>query len=249
MSLGAPGDCPEIVQQAVDYAYARGVVLVAAAGNNSGNTEMFPANCEHVLGVAATQSNDSVAYYSNYGNHVSVAAPGSEIYSTGWVNDSRTVCTSGYCYKWGTSMATPHVAGLAALLLARYPSYTPDQIGSAILDSADDLGDAGWDEYYGCGRINAARALSAGARSTSPICQGTQPWAAAATGTPTAAPFAPGEVLVAFRPGVQAAQAAQRHSASAEFLLTLDVWRLQVPPGQEEAILAHLQADPAVAYA
>jgi len=253
MSLGADSPCPEIVQQAVDYAYARGAVLVAAAGNNLGNTEMFPANCEHVLGVAATQSNDSVAYYSNYGNHVSVAAPGSEIYSTGWVNDS--FCTSGYCYKWGTSMATPHVAGLAALLLARYPSYTPDQIASAILDNAEDLGATGWDEHYGCGRINGFEALSVGAHGSSPLClQGVGPWSADAARMDEAkaadtAPFAPGEIIVVFQPGVRAETTFSQYGADAEFLPAIQAWRLRVSPGQEQSILARLQADPAVDYA
>jgi subtilisin family serine protease len=248
MSLGGPGPCPQILQDAADYAYARGVVLVAAAGNHDceqgctkPNTEMFPANCEHVLGVAATEPSDAVSGYSNHGSHVSVAAPGSEIYGTlmgGW-----------YGNKLGTSMATPHVAGVAALLRAHYPTYTPDQVASAILDNTNDLGAAGWDEYYGCGRINASRALSTGARGASPICQSTQPWAAAQTGIATDTPFAPGEVLIAFRPGVQAAQAALRHSASAELLPTLGVWRLHVRPGQEQAIRAQWQADPNVAYA
>ena len=255
MSLGADSPCPETVQQAVDYAYARGVVLVAAAGNSLGNTEIFPANCEHVLGVAATQINDAIAYYSNYGNHVSVAAPGSEIYSTGWVNDSRSFCTSGYCYKWGTSMATPHVAGLAALLLARYPSYTPDQIASAILDNAEDLGATGWDEHYGCGRINASEALSVGAHGSSPLClQGVGPWSADAARTDEAkaadtAPFAPGEIIVVFQPGVRAETTCLPYGADAEFLPAIQAWRLRVPPGQEQAILARLQADPAVDYA
>ncbi|MDY7077184.1 MAG: S8 family peptidase [Chloroflexota bacterium] len=117
MSLGGAVSCPNHVQDAVDYAYARGVVLVAASGNHGGsdpNAEMFPANCEHVLGVAATGRGDSLASYSNYGNHVSVAAPGSEIYST--------LVGGGYGHNWGTSMAVPYVAGLAALLRARYPS-------------------------------------------------------------------------------------------------------------------------------
>ncbi len=245
MSLGGPYACPFIVQEAVDYAYAKGVVVIAAAGNHGGssgpNAEMFPANCEHVLGVAATTSSDAHASYSNYGNHVSVAAPGSSIYST--------LRGGGYGYNSGTSMATPYVAGLAALVRARYPSYTPDQVASAILDNADDLGTTGWDQYYGCGRINAFEALSAGAHGSSPVCQGVQPWAADAGEIPNDAPFAPGEIIVVFRPGVEAKAVSQRYRADAEFLPTVQAWRLRVPLGQEEAILAQLQADPAVAYA
>jgi len=248
MSLGGDAPCPWYMQNAADEAYANGVILVAAAGNHGEdvpNAEYFPANCEHVLGVAATNPDDSVASYSNYGSHVSIAAPGSSIYST--------LMGGSYGYMRGTSMATPHVAGLAALLRARYPSYTPDQIASAILDNAEDLGEAGWDEHYGCGRINASLALSVGAHGSSPVClEGVGTWsvgAAAEVQEPTAAPFVPGELIVSFRPGIKAARVAQRHGASAEFLPTLRAWRLRVPPGQEMTLLARLRADPAVAYA
>ena len=242
MSLGGLGSCPTIVQQAVDYAYEKGIVLVAAAGNDLGNTEMYPANCEHVLGVAATSSTDTHPSSSNYGNHVSVAAPGIGIYST--------VRGGGYAGDSGTSMAAPHVAGLAALLINRYPSYTPDQIASAILDNAVDLGDSGWDQYFGCGRINAADALSMGAHSSSPIClQGVGPWSASTPLATTSAPFVPGEIILSFQPDVTKEQVILRYGARAEFLSAIQAWRLRVPPGQEQTILFQLQADPSVAYA
>jgi subtilisin family serine protease/uncharacterized protein YkwD len=240
MSLGGAAPCPFDVQEAVDYAHARGVVLVAAAGNYQGRTEDFPANCAHVLGVSATNSDDSFASYSNYGNHVSVAAPGTSIYST--------LPGGAYGTMGGTSMASPHVAGLAALLHARYPAYTPDQIASAILDNALDLGAAGWDERYGCGRINAFQALYTGARGDSPLClAGVGDWAAEAGAGD--APFAPGEIIVSFRAGIAAQATSQEVAAGAEFLPAIGAWRLRVTPGQEQAILARLLADPAVAYA
>ena len=247
MSLGAPNDdgCPESIQDAVDYAHGKGVVLVAAAGNHSGGdpaTEMFPANCDHVLGVAATEADDSVAEYSNYGTHVSVAAPGSGIYST--------LMNNLYGTKWGTSMAAPHVAALAALLRAQYPSYAPDQIASAILDNAEDLGPAGWDPQTGCGRIDAARALLMGTHGGSPACLDvTTPRAVGAGGTSFSTPFVPGEVIVSFRPGVGMAAMPQQYSSGAEFLPTVHAWRLHVPPGQEQTVLSQLRTDPAVAYA
>jgi len=246
MSLGGPSDgCPQYLQDAVDYAYAQGVVLVAAAGNhNSGeSTEVLcPANCSHVLGIAATEPDDSIADYSNYGTYVSVAAPGSRIYGT--------LMGGGYGNKWGTSMATPHVAGLAALLRAHQPSYTPDQIASAILDNAEDLGTAGWDPYSGCGRIDALQALSVGAHSTSPVClEGLGMQRLDAAQSSTRARFIPGEIIVSLDPGTRAAQISQHYGASAEFLPSLEAWRLRVPAGQEEAILTRLQADPAVAHA
>ncbi len=251
MSLGGPVDCPPIVQEAADYAYAMGVVLVAASGNHGvgigPNAEMFPANCEHVLGVAATESDDSVADYSNYGSHVSVAAPGSGIYST--------LMNGGYGYDGGTSMATPYVAGLAALLRARYPAYTPDEIASAILDNADDLGASGWDSHYGCGRIDAYRALLRGKADSSPLClQGAGAWTTVMT---AAVPFVPGAIIVSLRPGIGAETVLQQYDAGpstgsghgAEFLPELGVWRLRVAPGQERAILSRLRTDPAVLHA
>jgi len=267
MSLGGASEdgCPTYVQAAVDYAHAKGVVLVAAAGNHVGsepNTEMCPANCNHVLGVAATERDDAVASYSNYGTHVSIAAPGSEIYST--IKDGE------YGNKWGTSMASPYVAGLAGLLHARFPSYTVDQIASAILDNADDLGAAGWDSSTGCGRINAFQALSSGAHGGSPVClEGIEPQSQEKTTAQaaTTAPFVPGEVIVSFVPeqgesllheGKQSdssrAQAEMESilaqvGGDLEFAPGLDAWRLRVPPGQERDILSILRANPAIAHA
>jgi len=255
MSLGGPSACPAIVQEAADYAYGKGVVLVAAAGNHGGNVpnaEMFPANCKHVLGVAATDQGDAVANYSNYGSHVSVAAPGSSIYST-LVNDR-------YGSMSGTSMATPNVAGVAALLCARYPFYAPGEIASAILDNADGLGADAWDCHSGCGRINARRSLRYGKLGSSPLCLQTrmediraESWAAggrgATPGAATAAPFVPGELIVSFRRGTRVASVSRQYRAEAEFVPEIEAWRLRVPPGQEQGILAQLRADPAVVHA
>lgn len=242
MSLGGEFPCPDVVQSAADYAYGRGVVLVAASGNNSGNTEMFPANCEHILGVSATDVNDVAGSYSNYGAHVSVAAPGTTIYSTlmgGW-----------YGSLSGTSMATPHVSGLVALLAAHFPSYTPDQIASAILDTAEDLGAEGWDEHYGCGRVNAFRALSLGAQGATPAClEGVGDWGTNSEEAVTRASFIPGEVIVTLRPGVNAEGVLPRYAVDAEYLPALTAWRLHVPPGREQDFLARLQADPDVTHA
>ena len=248
MSLGGDAPCPQAVQDAVDYAYARGAVLVAAAGNhddiNTFNAEFFPANCDHVLGVAAIDSDGDIASYSNYGGHVSVAAPGTSIYST-WMG-------GGYGYMSGTSMATPHVSGLAALLRAYYPSYTPDQIASAILDNAEDIGAAGRDDYAGCGLIDAYRALLNGAQGATPLCP-EQVSGSSAAGTSAGAadaPFVPGELLLSLRPGVEAAQVALRYRLPLEPVSrALGIWRIRVPVGEELTILSRLQADPAIEYA
>lgn len=152
-------------------------------------------------------------------------------------------------------MATPHVAGLAALVLAHYPSYTPDQVASAILDNAVDLGTTGWDEHYGCGRIDAYAALANGAIGTEPLCLSTASQAAEEDRDPTgrrAAPepaFAPGQIIVGLEPGVAASAALARYGGDLEPLPRIDAWRLRVPVGREETILARLQDDPGVRYA
>jgi len=248
MSLGGPYSCPSDLQAAVDYAYSRGVLLVAAAGNRPRIiAPPFPANCTHVLGVAATTSSDTLAGFSNSGNHVSVAAPGDDIYST--------LQGGGYGYMDGTSMATPFVAGLAALVYSRFPTYTPDQAASAMLDNAQDLGSTGWDIYYGCGRIDAFQALWEGARGDTPLCLGAQVWSATGAedqGSGGAGEVIPGEVVVTLRAGAQAEALFRAQGlGSAGALLYqarsgVQVWRLRVPVGQEEAVLARLRADPAV---
>ena len=155
MSLGGPTSYPYTMQSAVDYAYSHGVVVVAAVGNNPNGIPIYPAACSHVIGVAATNSSDQRASFSNYGTFVDIAAPGETIASTYWSAGSNV-----YALASGTSMATPHVAGLAALVLSQYPSRTPDQIEACIESSADDLGAIGRDNYYGYGRINAYKAVN-----------------------------------------------------------------------------------------
>lgn len=240
-------DCPGYLQQAIDEAHGAGVVIVAAAGNSGGRTEVPPANCRHVLGVAATRSDDTTASYSSHGDHVSIAAPGGggqadAIYST--------MRGDSYGYKTGTSMAAPHVAGLAALVLARYPSYSADRVASAILDNALDLGPVGWDEYYGCGRINAAEALQRGAHAAAPICLPDP------ASTPQAVPgpvpdaqFAPGEIIVQYRGREGPDPGWYAHVVQAELVPALSAWRIRVPVGQEQALLSRLRADPDVLYA
>jgi len=151
LSLGGTS-ASATLQAAVDYAWARGVVIVAAAGNNTSAAPFYPAYYANVIAVAATDNLDHLASYSDYGDWVDVAAPGSSIYST--------MLGGGYGYKSGTSMASPFVAGLAALLATTLSDTNGDgqlndEVRSRIQGSADDLGLA-----IGGGRINAARALS-----------------------------------------------------------------------------------------
>ena len=141
---------------ATDYAHDKGVFTAAAAGNDGNNTLLYPAANEHVVGVAATNSSDTRASLSNYGSHVDVAAPGVNVYST---------YPGTYRSMSGTSMATPFVSGLAALVLSANGNLTPDEVEAIIEQSADDLGDTGRDDVYGWGRINAYQAVMVAHRS------------------------------------------------------------------------------------
>jgi subtilisin family serine protease len=151
LSLGGTADS-QLLRDAVDYARQRGALVIAATGN-TGGAVLYPAAYEPVLAVAATDRSDQVAGFSNRGAQVDVAAPGVEIYSTWpWVG--------GYFTKSGTSMAAPHVAGMAALLRSERPDLSVDQIMQVITVTAHDVADLGWDQYSGWGRIDAAAAVS-----------------------------------------------------------------------------------------
>ena len=140
-------------EMAVNYAFSRGVVVVAAAGNTGNEMVHYPAAHPNAIAVASTTAQDVLSSFSTRGTWVDVAAPGSSIYSTVYGNGYRTMS--------GTSMATPHVAGLAALILSRNPTLTPTQVRDLIERTADDLGAAGRDIFYGAGRINAGSAVAA----------------------------------------------------------------------------------------
>lgn len=150
LSLGATFNT-QTMYEAVRYAFDHGVLVVAAAGNSASNVKQYPAGYDEVVAVSATNMQDSLAGFSNYGGWVDVAAPGVHIYST-WINNS-------YVYLSGTSMASPHVAGVAALIWSRFLNMTRDQVWAQLQYTADDLGAPGFDVYYGFGRINARKAV------------------------------------------------------------------------------------------
>jgi len=171
MSLGGTcGTSWNIIQDAIDYAVSKKILLVAAAGNYYHPYIYCPAAMAGVMAVAATTSADERASYSQYGPEMDVAAPGGHIglYPTE-LRVYSTLPGSSYGYKYGTSMATPHVAGLAALLWDYAPTLYHTDVESIIEASADDIAPTGWDQYTGSGRINADRALkSLGSLQTSP---------------------------------------------------------------------------------
>jgi len=147
MSLGGSQDS-QVIKNAVNHAYSKGVVLIAAAGNDDSSTKMYPAAYDNVIAVAATNQNDDRAYFSQYGNWIDVAAPGKNINSC--------VINNGYDSLSGTSMACPHVAGLAGLLLSKKPSLSVDEIKSILRSTTDETNS---NQPIGTGRINAYEAL------------------------------------------------------------------------------------------
>jgi hypothetical protein len=154
-------------EQAVTYARDHNAVVVAAAGNDYGGSVIFPAaysaTYDNVIAVSATDAADVLAGYSNLGPEVNVAAPGSGIYSCMPNYAVYFTTTYGYSQNYdhmdGTSMAAPHVAGLAALLLSYDATLGADEVRHTIEENAHDLGPAGWDQSYGYGRIDAHAAL------------------------------------------------------------------------------------------
>jgi thermitase len=156
------------MQDAVNYAWSKGAVLVGAAGNNRREENYYPASFDNVISVSATQVNDEFSNWSSFGPKVDVSAPGASVLTT-----NCYTCTYADHDSWGshtfisgTSFATPNVAGVVALIKARYPSYTPAQVVSRLYSTVDDLGYGGWDKRYGRGRVNALRAL--GGSSSAP---------------------------------------------------------------------------------
>lgn len=142
LSLG--GGHTSYEDSCIQYALNKGVTVVCAAGNNSSNTSTFcPAHIGNIIVVSALDDDESRAYFSNYGNSVDVAAPGVDILS----------CVPGgdYEYLQGTSMASPHIAGIVAMLRLNYPTASPAQIEAILKLYCRDLGTSGWDAYFGYG--------------------------------------------------------------------------------------------------
>ncbi|WP_026691049.1 S8 family peptidase [Alteribacter aurantiacus] len=154
MSLGGAVGSTTL-EQAVNYAHSQGVTLIAAAGNEGSlipglNTIGYPAKYDNVIAVGAVDSNNNRASFSSVGNELDVVAPGVSILSTYLGND--------YAALNGTSMASPHVAGAAALLLAENPGLTNDQVRAVFNETAVPLGDH---FYYGNGLIDVRAAIDA----------------------------------------------------------------------------------------
>ncbi|MFV1959489.1 MAG: S8 family serine peptidase, partial [Planctomycetota bacterium] len=170
MSLGGPG-FSQTLADACDAARDAGVTLVAAAGNENTTAPSYPAAYESVISVMAVDATRARAPYSNHGSTVDLAAPGGDLsadrtadgYADGVLStlydDSSSPAQPIYAFYQRTSMACPHVAGVAALVLSLDSTLTPAQLRSVLTRTADDLGASGRDDVFGYGLVNAYRAV------------------------------------------------------------------------------------------
>ncbi|MBL4635139.1 MAG: S8 family serine peptidase [Kofleriaceae bacterium] len=172
LSLGGSGFSPNF-QNLIADVRAQGVIIVAAAGNDSSSQLFYPASYDGVISVSATNFENGLSYFSNYGGAIDVAAPGGDmrvdkngdglgdgIYSTLGSDTSGTIQPS-YANYQGTSMASPHVAGVVALMRAANSDLTPQDIDNLLAAGTitTDLGPPGRDNSFGHGLINAEAAV------------------------------------------------------------------------------------------
>jgi serine protease len=180
LSLGASGSCDAILQQVISAARNAGSVIVAAAGNENTSRTSIPASCDGVISVSALDANRTRAPYSNFGATVDVAAPGGDVrsdrdgdgnpdgvYSTYSSRSDDGTYSSTHAYLMGTSMASPHMAGVIALMKSVNPALTPAIIDRLLNSGAltDDIGAPGRDNL-GVGAINAVKAVRAASTNT-----------------------------------------------------------------------------------
>jgi serine protease len=181
LSLGGAGACPSSYLDAIQQVRAQGVIVVAAAGNSSGQPVGRPANCPGAIAVSALAYSGVLAYYSNVGPEVVVTAPGgdasrqspvgTDLIQSTHATFSGTTRTPNYTGLQGTSMATPHVAGVMALMRAVNPNITPAEVDTAFVNgSLTDLvpGQTGRSNQFGFGMINALKAITAAGGSSPP---------------------------------------------------------------------------------
>lgn len=149
LSLGS--DYSATIEAAVNYARSKGCLLIASTGNDGLGTIEYPAALPGVLAVGSSSLGDQRSTFSNYGAAIDVVAPGEDIFSTNRFGS--------YSIMDGTSMATAHVSGLAALIWAARPELSADEVADLITTTAHDIAVPGWDVYTGSGRIDAYAAV------------------------------------------------------------------------------------------
>lgn len=174
MSLGQSA-YSQSLDDAVQDAWAAGLVIVAGAGNDGVTTPFYPAALDHVISVAAFDENHVRPSFSNYGNWVDISAPGTAVMSTYPMSACETSTTAGDigCYTWntGTSMATPHVTGAAALVWSRSDVTTNEEVVNILLSSADGKGVATGrlDSWTIHGGLNLRDAVAFGLTNLPPL--------------------------------------------------------------------------------
>ena len=155
LSLGSYG-FSRFLADAVDYAHQAGAVIVAAGGNEATQAPLYPGALPNVISVSASDSDDNVWAGSNYGPAIDIAAPGVQILSLDTHNS--------YLLATGSSFSAAQVSGVAALVRTKHPSLKNTHVAQVLFQTADDLGEKGKDQFYGFGRLNAARAMRAEVR-------------------------------------------------------------------------------------
>jgi subtilisin family serine protease len=156
MSMGGSSDSITL-HDAIRYAYRKNIPITVAMMNTGNSTPFYPAAYPEVIAIGSTDCFDARSNFSNFGSHIDLAAPGSDILSTLWNNT--------YASWFGTSMATPHVTGVIGLLRSINPAYSAAELASILKATADDqvgpgIEDTpGWDPYFGSGRLNAFKAV------------------------------------------------------------------------------------------
>jgi hypothetical protein len=152
MSFAGPKD--PLVERGINAEAARGIVMVAAAGNAGAKSPpLYPAANPNVIAVSATDAQDHLFQASNRGGHIAVAAPGAEVFLP--APDEKYQMTSG------TSFSAAYVSGVAALMLERNPALRPDELRAVIMKTARDLGSPGRDDLFGAGEVDAGAAVEA----------------------------------------------------------------------------------------
>jgi len=173
LSLGGSASSQALLD-AVAYAYNKGVTIIAAAGNDGVNQVSYPAAYDnYVIAVGATRYDETLSYYSNYGPSLDIVAPGGDTSldqnGDGYVDgvlqntfnpNTKNTGSFGYWFFQGTSMAAPHIAGIAALVIANGNATTPDKVRVALQETAEDKGVTGRDDVYGYGLVNAFTVLN-----------------------------------------------------------------------------------------
>ena len=195
MSLGGPVSS-DTLKYALAYAYGKGVTIICSSGNAGSPTVGFPAAYDaYCIAVGATRYDETVSYYSNGGPSLDIVAPGGDMtpgldqnddgYADGVLqqtHDGKDYGTFIYYFYQGTSMAAPHVSGVAALVIEYGIASTPDGVREVLQSTAEDKGATGWDPQYGWGLVDASAALNYGFGDNSPPIADAGPDQSALTG-------------------------------------------------------------------